>query len=43
MPSAARRQASVIESPLTVIFTSGSDFVAGPLFTLPSSIEKLLW
>jgi len=29
-------------SPLTVMFTAGSGCFAGPLFTLPSSIEKLL-
>src|SRR3954447_976519 len=35
-------EASLIESPLTVISTDGSGLVAGPPCTLPSVIEKLL-
>lgn len=35
-------QASMIDSPDTLTSLAGSAFVAGPLFTLPSAIEKLL-
>ena len=43
-PRRTGAHASVIESPLTVIFSAGSGLVAGPFFTLPSVTENsLLW